>query len=159
MNWMGKSTKRYVRKPVSIAKRLLKKLHLSLGTRECGHSLSLRRRSNYASSQEVCPRSARTPHTACVAPVSSAFHGYDIQGFLRPEPRFASAPGKEEDELRELLDEAYARGLYVIFDIVLNHVPVTSLGTKVSLPPHPEARRSDLSNGAMRTVRPGPTFR
>jgi len=49
------------------------------------------------------------------------FHGYGIQDFLQPEPRFASAPGKEEDELRALVDEAHARGLYVIFDIVLNH--------------------------------------
>jgi len=49
------------------------------------------------------------------------FHGYGIQDFLRPEPRFASAPGKEEDELRALVDEAHACGLYVIFDIVLNH--------------------------------------
>jgi glycosidase len=49
------------------------------------------------------------------------FHGYGIQDFLRPEPRFASAPGREEDELCELVDEAHARGLYVIFDIVLNH--------------------------------------
>ncbi len=49
------------------------------------------------------------------------FHGYGIQDFLLPEPRFASAPGKEEDELRALVDEAHALGLYVIFDIVLNH--------------------------------------
>ena len=50
-----------------------------------------------------------------------SFHGYGIQDFLRPEPRFASAPGREEDELRLLVDEAHALGLYVIFDIVLNH--------------------------------------
>ena len=49
------------------------------------------------------------------------FHGYGIQDFLRPEPRFASAPGKEEEELRALVDEAHALGLYVIFDVVLNH--------------------------------------
>lgn len=49
------------------------------------------------------------------------FHGYGIQDFLQPEPRFASAPGKEEEELRALVDEAHAIGLYVIFDIVLNH--------------------------------------
>ncbi|MDO9043504.1 MAG: alpha-amylase family glycosyl hydrolase [Desulfocapsaceae bacterium] len=49
------------------------------------------------------------------------FHGYGIQDFLQPEPRFASAPGKEDDELRALVDEAHAVGLYVIFDIVLNH--------------------------------------
>lgn len=49
------------------------------------------------------------------------FHGYGIQDFLRPEPRFASVPGKEDEELRALVDEAHALGLYVIFDIVLNH--------------------------------------
>ena len=49
------------------------------------------------------------------------FHGYGIQDFLSPEPRFASASGKEESELRALVDEAHAQGLYVIFDIVLNH--------------------------------------
>ncbi|MDN5943291.1 MAG: hypothetical protein L0H94_15535 [Nitrospira sp.] len=49
------------------------------------------------------------------------FHGYGIQDFLQPEPRFASAPGKEEEELRALVDEAHALGLYVIFDVVLNH--------------------------------------
>ncbi len=41
------------------------------------------------------------------------FHGYGIQDFLRPEPRFASVPGKEDDELRALVDEAHAQGLYV----------------------------------------------
>lgn len=49
------------------------------------------------------------------------FHGYGIQDFLSPEPRFASVPGQGEDELRALVDEAHALGLYVIFDIVLNH--------------------------------------
>jgi glycosidase len=51
----------------------------------------------------------------------SSFHGYGIQNFLRVEPRFASAPGREEDELRALVDEAHALGLYVILDVVLNH--------------------------------------
>jgi glycosidase len=49
------------------------------------------------------------------------FHGYGIQDFLQPEPRFASTPGKAVEELRALVDEAHALGLYVIFDIVLNH--------------------------------------
>ncbi len=52
---------------------------------------------------------------------AGSFHGYGIQDFLCPEPRFASAPGKEEAELRALVDEAHALGLYVIFDVVLNH--------------------------------------
>jgi glycosidase len=56
------------------------------------------------------------------------YHGYGIQDFLHAEPRFASDPvaarrdpQRADDELRALVDEAHARGVYVIFDIVLNH--------------------------------------
>jgi glycosidase len=56
------------------------------------------------------------------------YHGYGIQDFLQVDPRFASDPQAAkanpqiaEDELRALVDEAHARGIYVIFDIVLNH--------------------------------------
>src|SRR6266508_1455240 len=56
------------------------------------------------------------------------YHGYGIQDYLRVEPRFASDPVAAsvnpqlpEAELRALVDEAHARGMYVIFDIVLNH--------------------------------------
>jgi glycosidase len=56
------------------------------------------------------------------------YHGYGIQDFLQVDPRFASDPeaarldpSLAEEELRALVDEAHARGLYVIFDIVLNH--------------------------------------
>lgn len=57
-----------------------------------------------------------------------SYHGYGIQDFLQIEPRFASDPEKArknpqlaEDELIQLIDEAHGRGIYVIFDIVLNH--------------------------------------
>ena len=56
------------------------------------------------------------------------YHGYGIQDFLQVEPRFASDPQAArsnpelaENELCQLIDEAHARGIYVIFDIVLNH--------------------------------------
>lgn len=49
------------------------------------------------------------------------FHGYGFQDFLEIEPRFASAPGKAEEELRALIDEAHARDIFVILDVVLNH--------------------------------------
>lgn len=58
----------------------------------------------------------------------ATYHGYGIQDFLAIEPRFASDisgaranPQLVDDELRQLVDEAHARGLYVIFDIVLHH--------------------------------------
>lgn len=49
------------------------------------------------------------------------YHGYGIQDFLQIDPRFASEPQLAEEELRALVDEAHTRGIYVIFDIVLNH--------------------------------------
>lgn len=49
------------------------------------------------------------------------YHGYGFQDFLAVEPRFASSPQNAEQELRALVDEAHAVGLYVIFDVVLNH--------------------------------------
>ncbi len=59
---------------------------------------------------------------------SFTYHGYGFQDFLQVDPRFASDPQAAqadpqlaEDELRALIDEAHARGIYVIFDIVLNH--------------------------------------
>lgn len=58
----------------------------------------------------------------------SVYHGYGIQDFLRIDPRFASDPAAAradpelaEKELRGLVDEAHAHGLYVILDVVLNH--------------------------------------
>jgi len=50
-----------------------------------------------------------------------SYHGYAIQDFLRIEPRFASSPDVAEQELRALVDEAHRLGMYIIFDIVLNH--------------------------------------
>jgi glycosidase len=57
-----------------------------------------------------------------------SYHGYGIQDFLVVDPRFCSDPERArtepafaEGELRQLVDEAHARGLYVILDIVLNH--------------------------------------
>jgi len=51
----------------------------------------------------------------------TTYHGYGIHDFLRAEPRFADNPNQADDELRALVDAAHQAGLYVIFDIVLNH--------------------------------------
>ncbi len=50
------------------------------------------------------------------------YHGYGIHDFLRAEPRFAENPEQADDELKELVDAAHGQGLFVIFDIVLNHI-------------------------------------
>jgi 1,4-alpha-glucan branching enzyme len=51
------------------------------------------------------------------------YHGYGAQDFLDVDERFASdgTRATAERELTELIDEAHARGIYVILDIVLNH--------------------------------------
>jgi glycosidase len=49
------------------------------------------------------------------------YHGYGIQHFLQVDPRFASDRSDPDGELRRLVDEAHARGMHVIMDIVLNH--------------------------------------
>jgi glycosidase len=56
---------------------------------------------------------------------TGTFHGYGIQDFLHAEPRFSSDPATArtnpqlvDDELRALVDEMHARGMYAIFDIV-----------------------------------------
>ena len=56
------------------------------------------------------------------------YHGYGIQDFVTIEPRFCRDPERArgdprvaEQELRALVDEAHARGIYIILDIVLNH--------------------------------------
>lgn len=54
------------------------------------------------------------PFRNCI--YSNSYHGYGIQDFLSVDPRF----GTEED-LVEMVEQAHARGIYVIFDIVLNH--------------------------------------
>lgn len=51
------------------------------------------------------------------------YHGYGQQDFLNVDERFASDGRRAtaERELTALIDEAHARGMYVILDIVLNH--------------------------------------
>jgi glycosidase len=55
--------------------------------------------------------------------------GYGLQNFLRIEPRFCrNPPAAEADpavadkEFRDLVDKAHKQGIYVILDIVFNHV-------------------------------------
>lgn len=51
------------------------------------------------------------------------YHGYGIQDFLAIDGRFASdgSSGTAEREFAALVDEAHARGIYIILDIVLSH--------------------------------------
>ena len=48
---------------------------------------------------------------------ADSYHGYGIQDYLQVNPRFGS-----NQELRELVTAAHDNGIYVILDIILNHV-------------------------------------
>jgi glycosidase len=51
------------------------------------------------------------------------YHGYGQQDFMNVDARFASDGqlATAERELTDLIEEAHARGIYVVLDIVLNH--------------------------------------
>lgn len=44
------------------------------------------------------------------------YHGYGIQNFLEIDPRFGT-----RQDLRDLVDAAHERGIYVLLDIIFNH--------------------------------------
>ena len=44
------------------------------------------------------------------------YHGYGIQNFLDVDPRFGTT-----QDLRDLVDAAHDRGMYVILDVIFNH--------------------------------------
>jgi glycosidase len=50
-----------------------------------------------------------------------SYTGYSIMDFSEVDPRFGTSPELAETELISLIDEAHARGLYIILDIVINH--------------------------------------
>jgi glycosidase len=49
-------------------------------------------------------------------PSLETYHGYGIQHFLDIDPRFGT-----RQDLRDLVDEAHDRGIYVLLDIIYNH--------------------------------------
>jgi len=75
-------------------------------------------------------------------PDLDTYHGYGIQNFLDVDPRFGT-----RQDLRDLVDAAHARGMYVLLDIIYNHTgnnwfydaggqPHSSVGYRFR-PPHP----------------------
>jgi glycosidase len=51
------------------------------------------------------------------AEAGECYHGYGIQNFLEIDPRFGTTA-----DLQELVREAHGRGMYVVLDIIINHV-------------------------------------
>jgi glycosidase len=49
-------------------------------------------------------------------PDLQTYHGYGIQNFFDVDPRFGT-----RQDLRDLVDAAHARGIYVLLDVIYNH--------------------------------------
>jgi isoamylase len=49
------------------------------------------------------------------------YWGYGTIGFFAPDARFATGPGRQLDEFREMVCRLHAAGLEVILDVVYNH--------------------------------------
>jgi glycosidase len=80
------------------------------------------------------------------------YHGYGIHNFVRAERRFADDPNSADNELRALVDAAHALGIYVIFDIVLNHTgDVFAYDGFGDTAPHSDTRRPVHWRDATRT--------
>ena len=78
------------------------------------------------------------------------YHGYGIHDFLNANPNFATNPANANDELRALVDAAHGLGLYVIFDIVMNHTGDMFAYSQERIPLHLTVLRHCRSHGAMR---------
>lgn len=47
---------------------------------------------------------------------SNNYHGYGIQNFLEIDPHFG-----DKKDLKELVDRAHSRGIYIMLDVIINH--------------------------------------
>lgn len=66
---------------------------------------------------------------------SPSYHGYDVTDYYAVESDYGTL-----DDLRELLEQAHARGIRVIIDLVLNHTSNDHLWFKASRGPESEYR-------------------
>jgi isoamylase len=85
------------------------------------------------------------------------YWGYATVGFFAPEARYASVPGAQVEEFREMVRRLHAAGLEVILDVVYNHTGEGDLaGPTVSfrgldnaswyrLAPHARGRYEDFT--------------
>ncbi|EOD06701.1 hypothetical protein EMIHUDRAFT_78440, partial [Emiliania huxleyi CCMP1516] len=48
---------------------------------------------------------------------NGGYHGYCVADFTRPDVNFGSM-----DDFRELVHEVHARGMWLVFDVVINHM-------------------------------------
>ncbi|MCO4772649.1 MAG: glycogen debranching protein GlgX [Deltaproteobacteria bacterium] len=70
---------------------------------------------------ELLPVHARVSEESLVERGLSNYWGYGTLGFFAPDPRFATAPGREVREFKEMVRALHAAGIEVLLDVVYNH--------------------------------------
>jgi glycogen operon protein len=70
---------------------------------------------------ELMPVHQKMDEVGLAARGATNYWGYSTLGFFAPDQRFASRPGAEVREFKELVRALHARGLEVLLDVVYNH--------------------------------------
>jgi glycogen operon protein len=70
---------------------------------------------------ELLPVFAHADEPALLARERHNHWGYSTLAYLAPQPRYASAPGREVEEFRAMVATLHAAGLEVLLDVVFNH--------------------------------------
>ncbi len=70
---------------------------------------------------ELMPIQARVSERRLVESGLTNYWGYGTLGFFAPDPRFATSPGREVVECKEMVRALHAAGIEVWLDVVYNH--------------------------------------
>ena len=75
----------------------------------------------------------------------STYHGYATTDYYRVDPRFGT-----NDDYRRLINDAHAKGLKVVMDMIFNHCGITHPWVK-DMPSHNWFNRPDYKNNYLQT--------
>ncbi len=82
---------------------------------------------------ELLPVHASTAEPGLRATSRNNYWGYSTLGFFAPDPRFATAPGREVVEFVAMVDTLHEAGIEVVLDVVYNHTCEGGTGLHVDL--------------------------
>ena len=70
---------------------------------------------------ELLPVHASAAEPGLLATQRRNYWGYSTLSYFAPDPRYATAPGRELAEFVEMVDALHAAGIEVVLDVVYNH--------------------------------------
>ena len=82
---------------------------------------------------ELLPVHASSAEPGLLATQRRNYWGYSTLNYFAPDPRYATAPGRELAEFVEMVDTLHAAGIEVVLDVVYNHTCEGGPGLSVDL--------------------------